>query len=76
MSRMLQVRNVPSELHRKLKARAAMAGLTLSEYVLRELQRLSERPTLEELIARLHGREAIHPHPPPAAAVREERERE
>ncbi len=45
MSRMIQTRHVPDELHRKLKARAALEGLTLSDYLLRETQRAAERPT-------------------------------
>lgn len=76
MLRMLQIRNVPGELHRRLKARAALAGLTLSEYLLRELQQIADRPTLDELLARLQGRQTIEPHLSPAEAVREERERE
>ena len=50
---MLQVRNVPDALHRKLKARAAMEGLSLSDYVLRELERVASYPTREEVMARL-----------------------
>ncbi len=61
MSKMVQVRNVPEELHRTLKARAAMAGTSLSEYLLRELTRLAERPTREELRRRLEQREPVYP---------------
>ena len=53
MGKMLQVRNVPDKIHRRLKARAAEAGMSLSEYVLRELRRVAERPTNEEIIERL-----------------------
>lgn len=50
---MLQVRNVPDSLHRKLKARAALEGVSLSDYVLRELERFASQPTRDELRARL-----------------------
>jgi antitoxin FitA len=60
MPKMVQVRNVPDDLHRTLKARAAMAGTSLSEYLLRELTRLAERPTREELRRRLEQREPVH----------------
>jgi len=54
MSKMVQIRNVPDAMHRKLKARAALAGLALSDYIRLELQRCLERPTREpELCARV-----------------------
>lgn len=56
---MIQVRHVPEEVHRKLKARAALAGLSLSDYILAELRRSVERPTTEELIARVRARTRI-----------------
>jgi antitoxin FitA len=51
MSRMVQIRNVPDVLHRKLKVRAAASGQTLSDYLLREMERLAARPTREEMLA-------------------------
>ncbi len=74
MSRMIQVRNVPEELHRKLKARAALEGVSLSDYVLREMERVAERPTLEELRHRLAQLPPVVPRTPPAKAVRAERD--
>ena len=56
MSKMIQIRNVPEELHRKLKARAAMEGLSLSDFLLREIIWVSERPSLDELRERLRYR--------------------
>lgn len=50
---MIQIRNVPEDLHRRLKAKAAMEGISLSELLLREAALLAETPTLEELRARL-----------------------
>ena len=52
----LQVRNVPEQVHRTIKARAATAGQSLSDYVLAELTRIAERPTLEELARRIDER--------------------
>lgn len=75
MPKMLQVRNVPDEIHRVLKSRAALAGMSLSEYVLRELERSVERPTPEDLRRRLESRYPIEPRTAPAALVAEERER-
>ena len=55
-STMVQIRNVPGELHRRLKARAAIEGMSMSDYVLRELRKALERPTREETLARLASR--------------------
>ena len=74
MSRMIQLRNVPDTLHRTLKARAAMAGMSLSDYLLEEIRQAAERPTLSELRERLHRREPIPTPLSAARAVRAERE--
>jgi plasmid stability protein len=73
MSVMVQIRNVPSELHRELKARAALEGMSLSDYLLRELRQALDRPTVDEIRRRLSTRTAVTPRPAPAAAVRAER---
>ncbi len=73
MPKMLQVRNVPDALHRILKARAALAGMSLSDYVLRELRRTAERPTPDELRRRIESRRPVEPHPSPVEALAEER---
>jgi len=52
MSKMIQVRNVPDDVHRTLKARAAAAGMSLSDYVKQDLEAAAARPTLEEIDAR------------------------
>jgi antitoxin FitA len=70
---MVQIRNVPSDLHRELKARAALEGMSLSDYLLRELRQVLDRPTLDEMRKRLSSREAVRAYPAPAAAVRAER---
>ena len=74
MSSMIQIRNVPDELHRQLKSRAALAGMSLSDYLLQEIARVAERPSIEELKARLHGRAAVNPSQSPAEVVRAERD--
>ena len=56
MSRMIQVRNVPDDVHRTLKARAASAGVSLSDYIKRDLEDSARRPSLEELDARVGAR--------------------
>jgi plasmid stability protein len=74
MPKMIQLRNVPDELHRKLKVRAALAGVSLSEYLIAEARRIAERPTIEEMLKRVQGRSAVRPRVAPADAVRAERD--
>jgi len=74
MSRMIQVRNVPDSLHRILKVRAAQAGMSLSDYLLAELRKIAERPTMDELRKRLQQREPVTLPISAAQAVREERD--
>jgi plasmid stability protein len=72
---MVQIRNVPQALHRQLKSRAALAGMSLSDYLLDEIRQVAERPTIDELRARLRSRSETTPSVPPAEAVRAERDR-
>ncbi len=74
MSKMIQLRNVPDALHRKLKSRAALAGLSLSDYLIGEAQRAAERPTIAELRERLARRAPVRTQMSLADAVRRERE--
>jgi antitoxin FitA len=74
MTRMIQIRNVPDALHRRLKSRAAMAGLSLSDYLLSEIREVAGRPTLDGLRARLQQRSGVTPSVNPAQAVRAERD--
>ena len=74
MSKLIQVRNVPDEIHRKVKARAAMEGTTLSDLVLREIVKAVERPSRDEVLARIRELPPIELDPSPAEAVREERQ--
>jgi plasmid stability protein len=72
---MIQIRNVPDALHRRLKSRAALAGMSLSDYLLLgEIREVAERPTLDELRARLARRSSMTPSLAPAEAVRAERD--
>jgi antitoxin FitA len=74
MSRIIQVRDVPERVHRRLKARAAEEGRTLSELVREQLSELAARPTLGEMLERLREREPADPGEPSATAVRTGRE--
>jgi antitoxin FitA len=73
MAKMIQVRNVPDALHRSLKVRAAMAGSSLSDYLLGELREIAERPTLAGFRERLHKRKPLPIDLDTGGLVREER---
>ncbi|HEX4276262.1 MAG TPA: hypothetical protein VHZ74_12955 [Bryobacteraceae bacterium] len=70
MSVMIQLRNVPDALHRKLKARAAAAGMSLSAYILKDAERLANEPTWEEFRQKLAGLKPIRTGESAAEAVR------
>lgn len=74
MSKMIQIKNVPDSVHRALKARAAQTGMTLSDYLLKEISEVAKRPTLEEILAALEARGPVDVPFDSAAAVRAERE--
>ncbi len=63
MSTMIQIRNVPDDLHRQLKSRAALEGMSLSDYLLAEIRQSAARPTLDELRQRLAQRPATELSP-------------
>jgi plasmid stability protein len=75
MSKMIQLRNVPDALHRKLKARAAEEGLSLSDYLIREVRRVAERPTDEDIRRRLAALPVLELSPSPTEIIREERDK-
>ena len=75
MSKMIQIRNVPDEIHRRLKVRSAQLGLSLSDYLLFEMRKVAERPTRDELLERIAQRAPVLARPRAADAVRAERER-
>jgi plasmid stability protein len=74
MSKMIQIRHVPEKLHRRLKARAAQLGMTLSDYLLREIEQVAQRPTIGETLERIRCRGPARVSPEAAAAVRAERD--
>jgi plasmid stability protein len=74
MGKMIQIRNVPDDLHRLLKARAATAGVSLSEFLLQELRPLAHRPTLHELEKRIASRSPIRLPRPSWELIRAERD--
>jgi plasmid stability protein len=74
MGVLLQIRDVPEDVHRTLKSRAAASGQSLSEYVRGVLGRTAERPTPAELAARIQARGAAQPREPSEATVRALRE--
>jgi plasmid stability protein len=74
MSATIQIRNVPDVLHRRLKSRAALAGMSLSDYLLQQIREVAERPTIEELRARLARRSTVTLSVDTADAVRAERD--
>ena len=72
---MVQIRNVPEGLHRKLKARAALAGMSMSEFLLQQLEKTLERPTRRDVLARLSELPPVELSVSPAEVIREERDR-
>jgi len=74
MSVMIQIRNVPDEIHRTLKARAALAGQSLSDYLLDEIRQVAERPTLKEMLERLAQLEPVESPWSAAELIRAERD--
>jgi hypothetical protein len=69
MPKMIQIRNVPDELHRTLKVRAAQAGMTLSYLPLSEIEQIAEKPTLSEMMERPRNREPVELDEPPTFAT-------
>jgi plasmid stability protein len=70
MTKMIQIRNVPDELHRRLKVRAAERGMTLSDYLLAEVEQVADKPTLSELMNRLAAEEPVALDEPPEITIR------
>ena len=70
MSKMIQIRNVPDELHRTLKERAAKSGMSLSDYLLTEVEKVAEKPTMSEWLERVRSREPVELDEPPEVTIR------
>jgi hypothetical protein len=74
MPKMIQLRHVPDSLHRQLKARAALSGLPLSDYLIREVRKIAEQPTAEEMRERLRQRDPYRGKVAPTDVIRAERD--
>jgi plasmid stability protein len=75
MSKMIQLRNVPDGLHRELKARAALEGMSLSDFLIREAKRIAALPSNEEMRRRLASLPPVKLKTSPAEIIREIRDR-
>ena len=73
MAKVIRIHKVPEKLHRKLKARAASAGISLSDYLLGEIKEIAAKPTLGEFRERLHRRRPVTVELDIARLLREER---
>jgi len=71
---MVQIRNVEAQFHRRLKARAAMEGMSMSDYILREVGKALDRPTRQEVIDRVRARPVRRPKRSAADVIRAERD--
>lgn len=71
---MIQIRHVPDAVHRKLKTRAASLGMSLSDFLIREITPLADLPTMDEFLKRLAQREPVELQEPAAVTVRKGRE--
>lgn len=79
MPKMIQLRHVPDDLHRKLKASAAIEGMSLSDYILREVRQFADKPTNSEMMARLARRKPVNMKTSPVEilrAIRDGRDRD
>jgi antitoxin FitA len=74
MSKMIQIRNVPDDVHEKLKRKASRSGMTLSDYLKREVFRIAETPTLEEMLERSASRVPVELPEPIEDTIRAERD--
>ena len=73
MTTMIQIRNVPETLHRRLKARAALEGMSMSRFIMREIERALERPSRREWIEAIRSQPEVELDLSPAEILREER---
>jgi len=74
MSKMIQVRDVPESLHGTLKSRAAREHMSLSDFIKRELERVAERPTMQEWLERTEQAKPIQSRRTAAQVIRELRD--
>ena len=74
MPKTIQIRNVPEELPRTLKARATAAGMTLSDYLLLEIEQVAAKPTMKEWLERVANFESVEVDEPPEVITRRVRD--
>ena len=74
MTKMIQIRNVPDELHRKLKVRAAQEGMTLSDYLLLEIESVAKKPTMRDWLEKVSRDEPVEVDEPPEEIIRQMRD--
>ena len=74
MSKMIQLRHVPDAVHRKLKARAAMKGMSLSDYLVREVTQLTEQPSMQEVLSEIRKLSPVEWREPVVETIRRMRE--
>jgi plasmid stability protein len=74
MPKMIQLRNVPDDIHRALKIKATQAGMSLSDFLVREVSYIARRPSLEEVLERIRQHDPVELSEDSATAVRAERE--
>lgn len=74
MAKMIQLRNVPDDIHHSLKIKAAQAGMSLSDFLVREVSYIARRPSLEEVLERIKQHDSVELSEDSATAVRAERE--
>ena len=71
---MIQIRNVPDDLHRTLKARAAKSSMTLSDYLLSEIEQVAKKPTMKEWLEKVSRDEPVEVDEPPEVIIRRMRD--
>jgi antitoxin FitA len=74
MNKMIQVRNLNPELHKKVKIRATEEGLTITDWVENLIEREVARPSMKDIYARLRTREPMNLSPSAAEMIREDRD--
>ncbi len=74
MTKMIQIRNVPDDLHRKLKVRAAQEGMTLSDYLLSEIESVAKKPTMKEWLEKVSRDEPVEVDELPEVTIRRMRD--
>lgn len=74
MSKMIQIRHVPDDVHSTLRERAKQEGLSLSDYLRRELESIARRPTLEDVLSAIEAEEPVHLSTDTAGLIREIRD--